>query len=266
MKSVYLYPLENNGGWRLVLMKIVVIDNKAFTRKTIKQILSAQIDFDVAGVGRDIYDAIRLTESRRPDVVLIERDLPGLDGISVAEAVRSRRPSASVILLADSIDDETILSAFSRGISGLLPYASLFEDLSRAVRCVSGGNYYMNRAVMLKVLRLFSSFAGKLAESGGQSGVSEGGSLRKLTRSELCVAALLGRGFSNRQTAEALGVTERTVRNYVSSIMKKTGLANRAQIALCARDNGLVSAKTAAAGLLEKRPPKDATLKSRNVI
>lgn len=248
-------------------MKIVVIDNKAFTRKTIKQILSSQIDFNVAGVGRDGYDAIKLAESRRPDVVLIERDLPGFDGISVAEAVRLRCPSASVILLADSIDDETILNAFSCGITGLLPYASLFEDLSRAVRCVSGGNYYMNRAVMLKALRLFSSFAGKLAENGGQSGVSDDGSLLKLTRSELSVTALLGRGFSNSQTAEALGFTERTVRNYVSSIMKKTGLANRAQIALYARDNGLAQAKTAAAVLLEKRrPPKDATLKLLNVI
>ncbi|MDR0408839.1 MAG: response regulator transcription factor [Spirochaetaceae bacterium] len=221
-------------------MKIVLIDSQTPFREAIKNLLLTQIDFELVGVGKDGYDAIKLTDQHKPDVIVLDKDLPLLDGLKIAASTRVRCPSSSVIMIAAEMDDETIVNAFCYGVTGFLLRSSVFDEINKAIRNVSVGNYYMSHEVELRAFNVFSRIVRKKSDE--QLDIPVNNELQvsplHITRTETQIAAFVGQGLSNKQIAENLKLKEGTVRNYISLILQKTKLQHRTQIALYALNNG----------------------------
>jgi DNA-binding NarL/FixJ family response regulator len=225
------------------------VDNQLPFRETIKNLLLTQFDFDLVGVGKDGYDAIKLTDQFSPDVVILDIETPLLDGLKVAASIRLRCSSASVIVLTKDIDDKTIINAVCCGVKGFLLRASVFEEVNRAIRNVYLGHSYMSRAIASRTFDLFSEIV-KTGNPGQETGLYGGEEARfplQITRMESQIAAFIGEGLSNKRIAEILRLKEGTVRNYISIILQKTHLEHRTQIAIYALNNGFYgkSSKTA---------------------
>jgi DNA-binding NarL/FixJ family response regulator len=221
-------------------MKIVLIDSQTPFRETIKNLLLTQIDFEVVGVGKDGYDAIKLTDQHKPDVVILDVDMPALDGLKIAASIHLRCPSASIIIIAAEMDDTMILNAVCYGVTGFLLRRSIFDEINKAIRNVNVGNSYMTHEIELRAFNMFSQIVRKKREEQFKHLISD--ELRvsplHITRSEAQIAAFVGQGLSNKQIAENLQLKEGTVRNYISLILQKTKLKHRTQIALYALNNG----------------------------
>jgi DNA-binding NarL/FixJ family response regulator len=223
-----------------VIMKIILVDNQLPFRETIKNLLLTQFDFELVGVGKDGYDAIKLTDQFDPDVVVLDIEAPLLDGLKAAASIRLHRSSTSVIVLAKDMDDKTIINAVCCGVKGFLLRASVFEEVNRAIRNVYLGNSYMSRAIASRTFDLFSEIV-KTGNQRRESGVESSPFMPQITRMESRIAAFIGEGFSNKRIAEALRLKEGTVRNYISVILQKTHLEHRTQIAIYALNNGFYS-------------------------
>ncbi|MDR0663584.1 MAG: response regulator transcription factor [Spirochaetaceae bacterium] len=231
-------------------MKIILVDNQLPFRETIKNLLLTQFDFDLVGVGKDGYDAMRLMDKVEPDVVILDIETPLLDGLKAAASIRLRHSSASVIVLAKDMDDKAIINAVCCGVKGFLLRASVLEEVTKAIRNVYLGHFYMSRAVASRTFDLFSEIVktGTQRQQAG-SGNGAGKSLPpQITRTESKIAAFIGEGLSNKRIAEILRLKEGTVRNYISVILQKTHLEHRTQIAIYALNNGFYgkNAETAA--------------------
>jgi DNA-binding NarL/FixJ family response regulator len=225
------------------IMKIILVDNQLPFRETIKNLLLTQFDFDLVGVGKDGYDAIKLTDQFKPDVVILDIETPLLDGLKVAASIRLRCPSASVIVLSKDMDDKTIINAVCCGVKGLLLRSSVFEEVNRAIRNVYLGNSYMSRAIASRTFDLFSEIVktGNPKQQTSLYGGENGCLPLQITRMESQIAAFIGEGLSNKRIAEILQLKEGTVRNYISVILQKTHLEHRTQIAIYALNNGFYS-------------------------
>ncbi|MDR2660112.1 MAG: response regulator transcription factor [Spirochaetaceae bacterium] len=221
-------------------MKIVLIDNQTPFRETIKNLLLTQVDFEVVGVGKDGYDAIKLTDQFKPDVVVLDVDLPFLDGLKIVSSIHTRCPSSSIIIIAEKMDDKTILNAVFYGVTGFLLRSSIFNEINRAIRNVNMGNSYLCREVEMRAFNMLSQIVRKKREEHfGLSAQDEPQvSPLHITRAESQIAAFVAQGFSNKQIAEALQLKEGTIRNYISLILQKANLKHRTQIALYALNNG----------------------------
>jgi DNA-binding NarL/FixJ family response regulator len=223
------------------MVRVVLIDSQAAFREAMKELLSRQIDFELAGIGKDGYDAIRLAEKVKPDVVILDMELPLLDGLKAAASIRARCPSCAVIISAAKMDDNTIYNAIYHGVTGFVLRASMFDEINRAIRNVAIGKSYMSRPVMFRAFNIFSSIVRKQNDTRADvfnAGKTEARPLN-ITRAESRIAAYVAKGFSNRQIAEALKLKEGTIRNYISDILQRTNLKHRTQIALYALNNGL---------------------------
>jgi DNA-binding NarL/FixJ family response regulator len=230
------YFYQFNGG----IMKIILVDNQLPFRETIKNLLLTQFDFDLVGVGKDGYDAIKLTDQFKPDVVILDIETPLLDGLKVAASIRVRCASTSVIVLSRDMDDKTIINAVCCGVKGFLLRSSVFEEVNRAIRNVYLGNSYMSRAIASRTFDLFSEIVktGSPKQEAGSCCGENGCFPLQITRMESQIAAFIGEGLSNKRIAEILQLKEGTVRNYISVILQKTHLEHRTQIAIYALNNG----------------------------
>jgi DNA-binding NarL/FixJ family response regulator len=225
--------------WRFI-MKIVLIDSQTPFREAARNLLLTQFDFEVAGVGKDGYDAIKLTDQHKPDVVVLDADLPPLDGLKIASSIHQRCPSSSIIIIAAEIDDKMILNAVYYGVTGFLLRRSLFDEINKAIRNVNDGNYYMSHEVELRAFSIFSQIVKETHEEQIKRPVNDEARSSPLyiTRAEAQIAAFVGQGLSNKQIAEKLQLKTGTVRNYISLILQKAKLEHRTQIALYALNNG----------------------------
>ncbi|MDR0383166.1 MAG: response regulator transcription factor [Spirochaetaceae bacterium] len=223
------------------MVKIVLIDSQTAFREGVRELLARQIDFELAGVGKDGYDAISLAEKTKPDVVILDIELPLLDGLKAATSILARRPSCAVIINAAKMDDNMIYNAVYCGVTGFVLRSSMFEEINRAVRNVTAGKSYTSQSITPRVFSIFSKVIRKRKD--GQADSFDNGETAppplNITRAESQVATFVAKGFSNRQIAETLKLKEGTVRNYISNILQKTNLKHRTQLALYALNNGL---------------------------
>jgi DNA-binding NarL/FixJ family response regulator len=221
-------------------MKIVLIDNQTPFRETIKNLLLTQVDFELVGVGKDGYDAIKLTDQHKPDVVILDVELPAFDGLKIAASIHLRCSSSSIVTIATKMDDKAILNAIYYGVTGFLLRSSIFDEINKAIRNVNVGNIYMTHEIKLRAFNMFSQIVRKKREEQFKHSINDELQVSPLhiTRAEAQIAAFVGQGLSNKQIAENLQLKEGTVRNYISLILQKTKLQHRTQIALYALNNG----------------------------
>jgi DNA-binding NarL/FixJ family response regulator len=203
-------------------IRILIVDDHPVVRDGVAAILSTQPDLLVVGEAADGEAAVRLHEELRPDVVLMDLELPLMDGVAATERIRERRPDAKVIVFTAFDTDDRILAAVRAGAQGYLLKGAPRDDIFRAVRVAHLGGSLIEPVVASRLLRQVRDAP------------------PELTPREQEVLELLARGMPNREIADTLFVSERTAKFHVSAILRKLDAANRTEAALIARQRGLV--------------------------
>ncbi len=208
---------------------ILIADDHPVVRDGLRAMLSTQPDFQVVDEAANGADAVQLAIRLKPDVILLDLEMPDLDGVSVLQQIRASDPQARVIIVTAYDTDERIVQAVVAGAQGYLLKGAPREEIFRAIRVVHEGGSLLQPIVASKLLLHVSQQASQPAEADS------------LTPRELEVLGLLAQGKSNKQIAAELVITERTTKFHVSSILSKLAAANRTEAVKIAVQRGLVT-------------------------
>jgi DNA-binding NarL/FixJ family response regulator len=220
-------------------VRVVIADDQAVVRAGLSLILSAQDDIEVAGEAGDGDEAVAVTSATRPDVVLMDVQMPKLDGIAATRAILERHDVASRVLILTTFErDDYVFEALRAGASGFLLKNSPPEDLVRAVRVVAEGEALLAPAVTRRVIEGYAKITSRPPDDP---------LLATLTERETEVLRALALGRTNSELAADLGVGEGTVKTHVSHVLGKLGLRDRVQAVVFAYESGLVTPGGAAA-------------------
>jgi DNA-binding NarL/FixJ family response regulator len=215
-------------------VRIVVADDHQVVRAGFAGLLGTQPDFTVVGTAGDGADAVRICRELRPDVVLMDVRMPGMDGIEATRQLAGPAGDRPRVLILTTFDlDEYVYDALCAGASGFLLKDVTAERLFEAVRVVAAGEALLAPAV---TRRLISEFA-RLRP---HTAALPAGGLAALTPRETQVLRLVAEGLSNPEIAARLVVTEETVKTHVSRVLGKLGLRDRTQAVVTAYESGLV--------------------------
>jgi DNA-binding NarL/FixJ family response regulator len=237
------------------MIRTVVINNQKQDREKLVSLLSADGDIKVLSSGRDGYDAIKLIGSLKPDIVILDNHLELIKGEEISPILKVHSPSTAFVILVARISDYQLFRAASNEISGFVHKETDMNILPRIVRFISKGGCYISPALASKVLRLLSltnpenTRKHTFTANKPQNKMPAKLSLRilsiedltgTLSRMELRILVHIGEGLTSSEISDKLDLTVGTVRNYISSVMRKTGLRNRSQIARYAFCCGIV--------------------------
>lgn len=215
------------------MIRIGIVDDQDMVRDSLKILLSTQEDFEVVGIGKDGYEALKLVNTMHPDVLLLDIRMPIMDGVEATAVLKARSPQTAIIILTTFDDDEYVLNAIRNGASGYLLKSAAMDELAKAIRTVYGGGSLMTPEIATKAFRMFS----EIVKSNEKSRYNNKTSLDfpvNLNKTEMEIISQIGKGLSNKEIAMALELKEGTVRNYISDILQKIGLRDRTQIAIFA--------------------------------
>lgn len=226
-------------------IRVLLVDDQRLMREGLRTLLELHPDMHVvgeAGDGAEAEDFIKRQQVElRPRVVLMDLRMPRTDGVSATARIKRHWPDIQILVLTTFDDDELVFQSIDAGASGYLLKDVGSDALAEAVRAASRGDAPLQPSVARKILsRLRSPTPAsppRAAEPTVGVGVGVGVGVRvgeSLSERELAVLRLLGRGAGNREIAEALALSEGTVKNYISAILAKTGLHDRTQAALYA--------------------------------
>ncbi|MER6094542.1 response regulator transcription factor [Streptomyces sp. NPDC001728] len=214
-------------------IRVVIADDEPLIRAGIRMILNSDQEIAVVGEAADGREAVEAARAHAADVVLLDIQMPVLDGLSALPELRRAAPAARVIILTTFGERENVLRALEHGGAGFLLKDTAPAELIRAVRAAAAGDAYLSPAATRHVVeRLASGREAARAEAAR-------GRVAGLSEKERDVLALLGEGLSNADAGRRLHMSEATVKTYVSRILSKLDCENRVQAALLARDAGL---------------------------
>src|SRR6266536_3471480 len=221
-------------AWRSALadpIRVLVVDDHAVVRAGLRAFLDLQEGIEVAGEAADGEEALAEADRLRPDVVLMDLVMPRLDGVRALRALRERLPDARVIVLTSFLDDDKLLPALRAGAAGYLLKNAEPRELVRAVRVAHAGEALLDPVVAARLVE--SLAAGEQDEP-----------LDRLTPREREVLVLIGHGFPNKQIAQRLDVSEKTVKTHVGRLLAKLCVDDRTQAAVLAVRAGLVGPRS----------------------
>jgi DNA-binding NarL/FixJ family response regulator len=208
-------------------IRILVADDHPMLREGLVAVLATQPDFEVVGEAADGAETVRLAQKLRPDVILLDLEMPETDGIAALEGLREAGSEARAVVFTAYDTDERILGALRAGARGYLLKGASRAEIFSAVRTVHAGGSLLQPGV-----------TDRLLEHIGRS--DERGQADQLTPRELEVLGLISEGLQNSEIAGRLYVTERTVKFHVSSILAKLGADNRTEAVALAARRGLI--------------------------
>ncbi len=219
------------GGKRVAMAKqrILLVDDHEVVRLGLKSLLDRHALFEVVGEAASAREALEQVALLEPDVVVMDIRLPGTSGIEACEEIVARYPKTKVIMLTSYAEDEMLFSAIRSGASGYILKQIGSDDLIKALEAVSRGEALLDPAV---TQRVFQEVRRAVKEE-------EASAFAHLSQQEKHVLLLVSEGKTNREIAKALFLGEGTVRNYVSSILSKLGVNNRAEAAAYAVEHNL---------------------------
>lgn len=203
-------------------IRVYLVDDHEVVRRGLKDLLELSGDIEVIGESGEAGEAQRRIPALRPDVAVLDARLPDGSGIDVCREVRSRDPGIKALILTSYDDDEALFAAIMAGAAGYVLKDVRSGDLVDAIRRVAAGQSLLDPAVTEQVLRRL------------RSGPAEDPRLAGLTAQEKRILGYIADGLSNRQIAEQMFLAEKTVKNYVSSLLAKLGMERRTQAAVFA--------------------------------
>lgn len=209
--------------------RILLVDDHEVVRLGLKALLERHPNFEVVGEAGNAREAVELYKTLNPDVVVMDIRLPGGSGIEACQEITEMNPNARVIMLTSYAEDEMLFSAIRAGAAGYVLKQIGGEDLVRAIEAVGRGEALLDPAVTQRIFQEVRKAARE----------EEASAFSALTQQEKHVLLLVSEGKTNREIAKALFLGEGTVRNYVSSILSKLGVSNRAEAAAYAVEHNL---------------------------
>jgi len=209
--------------------RILLVDDHEVVREGLKAILDGHPNFEVVAEAATAHDAVEKTRTHKPDVVVMDIRLKGGSGIEACQEITSQFPNVKVIMLTSYAEDEMLFSAIRAGAAGYVLKLIGGDELVRAIEAVGRGEGLLDSAVTQRVFQEVRKAARK----------EEASAFADLTQQEMHVLQLVSEGRTNRQIAEMLFLGEGTVRNYVSSILSKLNVRNRAEAAAYAVEHNL---------------------------
>lgn len=215
-------------------IRVLLADDHAMVRRGLRDFLELHDDIEIVGEAVDGATAIEQAAALRPDIVVMDLLMPGIDGIEATARIRAETPGVEIVALTSFVEEATALAAIEAGASGFLLKDADADELAAAIRAAAAGEVHLDPSVASIVARRMRGGA-----AAGQANGGAGGGIASLTARERDVLACVARGLANRAIAAELGITERTARTHVSNILAKLGLASRTQAALLAVQHGL---------------------------
>lgn len=215
---------------------VLVVDDQPLMRAGVRMILEEADGLEVVGEAIDGADAVRQFQSLRPDVVLMDVRMPGVDGIEATRRIVALDPGARILVVTTFDLDEHAFAALRAGASGFVLKDVPVDELARAIRSVADGDAVVSPRITRRLLDLHAHDLGEP----GTADTDETRALEQLTPRERDVLLAVARGLSNAEIADQLVVTEATVKTHVGSILTKLGLRSRVQAVILAYDTGLI--------------------------
>jgi two-component system NarL family response regulator len=202
---------------------VMLVDDHALVRSAVRQALTAE-DIQVVGEASTAEEAILLAPQLAPDVLLLDVNLPGTSGLAMLRELAPRLPSTKIVMLTVSDDRRDLIEAVRNGAAGYLTKDLSPDALQRAVRGIRSGDLAMSRAMAAEVIQ-------HLASATGRSGIDPAQALPGISPREEEVLSLLADGLTDKEIADRLGISPRTVETHVGSLLNKLGVRNRAEAA-----------------------------------
>ena len=210
-------------------IRILVVDDHPVLRDGLVAILSTQAGFEVVGEAETGGKAVLLAAELQPDIVMMDLEMPGMDGVEALKQMRDRDPDIHVIVFTAYDTDDRIVAALQAGAQGYLLKGAPRDQVFEAIRVVNAGDSLLQPVVASKLLTRMRRSAGDPSTAGS------------VTPREMEVIRLLARGLQNKEIAAELGIAQRTAKFHVGSILAKLGAGNRTEAVTIAVQRGMIA-------------------------
>ena len=221
------------------MIKVLIVDDQELIRQSLKVVLNVSPGIEVVDTADSGNKALKSVAVHKPDVVLMDIRMPGMDGVEATRLIKDRYPHIKVIVLTTFEDDEYVFGALQNGASGYLLKGSNISELADAIKIAHSGGAMINPNIASKMISQFSH----MAKGSMQVQVDEQATA-DITKSEWQIIRTVGQGMSNTEIAAELHLSEGTVRNAISSVLLKLNLRDRTQLAIWAVQTGAVNRRT----------------------
>lgn len=215
-------------------IRLLIADDHTMVRQGLSQICAAEADMQVVGQAADGQEACRLAAQLQPDVVVMDINMPVLDGVQATGQLTTASPNLGVIILTMYRQDQYVFEAIKAGARAYLLKDADSDELLRAIRAVAAGEALLDPAIALKMIEEFRRL---------QNDVSGPDQVTPLIELEMNILRLVAQGLNNQEIGDRLGLSEKTVRNRLTVIFSKLHVNNRTQAALYILRRGLVNLK-----------------------
>jgi two-component system response regulator NreC len=220
-----------SGNSRPTTVRVLLAEDHTIVRKGLRSLLEGGPGMAVVGEAEDGREAVRMAEQLRPDVVLMDLSMPGLNGLEATRQIKSRVPEVKVLVLTRHANEEYVFQILRAGASGYVVKKAAPDELASAIWAVYRGDSYLSPAISKTVIEAYIEHAERMVES----------TYDRLTDREREVLQLIAEGHSSREIAERLCISEKTVRTHRANLMGKLDLHSTAELTQYAIHKGLVS-------------------------
>lgn len=211
------------------MIKVILVDDQLLLRESISMLLENDEEIDVVATGENGNDAIKLCEIYNPDVVLMDIEMPELDGVGATKIIKEKFPDIKILILTTFENPDNIMESFFNDADGYIVKNISHKDLTRSIKCINNGLTVIHKSVkkiMMDRCKGLSNYKSKYKDI--------------LTDREVEIIKLISLGLSNKEIGAQLSFSQGTIKNNVSKILEKLDMSDRMQIAIFAMENGIV--------------------------
>ena len=210
-------------------IRLLIVDDHALFREGLRALFSAIEDIELTGEATKGQEAVDLAVEVQPDVVLMDIDMPGMNGVQATRAILRKTPSTGIVMVTMLEDDASVFSAMRAGARGYVLKGAQPKELIETIRAVASGQALFGPAIATRIMRFINEQGERFEDT------LLGDSFQELTPRELEVLELIAEGYKNSQIAEKLVISDKTVRNHITNIFSKLQVADRSQAIMKAR-------------------------------
>ncbi len=220
------------------MIKVLIADDQELIRESLKIVLETKENIEVTDAVENGQEVIKSIRKKLPDVILMDVRMPKMDGVQCTKIIKENYPNIKIIILTTFDDDEYVYNALKYGASGYILKGLSMDELVKSIATVYSGKAMINPDIATKVVELFS----KMAQADFSIQVDHK-AIEELTKTEIKIIEQVEYGYSNKEIADRLNLSEGTVRNYLSAILNKLELRDRTQLAIWAVQTGVSKKK-----------------------